>query len=68
MQDPIQFDVCGIYHLNLQTLAGVRLYKPKKTVEILYYFLYFQMFFFILEALVIFLQFVSLVGPNQSWD
>ncbi|XP_017012905.2 putative gustatory receptor 9a [Drosophila takahashii] len=43
MQDPIQFDVCGIYHLNLQTLAG--------------------MFFFILEALVIFLQFVSLVRP-----
>ncbi|EDV46201.1 putative gustatory receptor 9a [Drosophila erecta] len=41
MQDPIQIDVCGIYHLNLQTLAG--------------------MFFFILEALVIFLQFVSLV-------
>ncbi|XP_017073770.1 putative gustatory receptor 9a [Drosophila eugracilis] len=41
MQDPIQFDVCGIYHLNLQTLAG--------------------MFFFILEALVIFLQFVSFV-------
>ncbi|XP_016988516.1 putative gustatory receptor 9a [Drosophila rhopaloa] len=43
MQDPIKFDVCGIYHLNLQTLAG--------------------MFFFILEALVIFLQFVSLVRP-----
>ncbi|KAH8342709.1 hypothetical protein KR084_003665, partial [Drosophila pseudotakahashii] len=43
MQDPIQFNVCGIYHLNLQTLAG--------------------MFFFILEALVIFLQFVSLVRP-----
>ncbi|XP_017114390.1 putative gustatory receptor 9a [Drosophila elegans] len=43
MQDPIQFDVCGIYHLNLQTLAG--------------------MFFFILEALVIFLQFVSVVRP-----
>ncbi|EDX02903.1 putative gustatory receptor 9a [Drosophila yakuba] len=41
MQDPIQIDICGIYHLNLQTLAG--------------------MFFFILEALVIFLQFVSLV-------
>ncbi|KAI8033737.1 putative gustatory receptor 9a [Drosophila gunungcola] len=43
MQDPIQFDVCGIYHLNLQTLAG--------------------MFFFILEALVIFMQFVSVVRP-----
>ncbi|KAH8275050.1 hypothetical protein KR018_004857 [Drosophila ironensis] len=43
MQDPIQFDVCGIYNLNLQTLAG--------------------MFFFILEALVIFLQFVSLLRP-----
>ncbi|KAH8419734.1 hypothetical protein KR009_001986 [Drosophila setifemur] len=43
IQDPIQFDICGIYHLNLQTLAG--------------------MFFFILEALVMFLQFVSLVKP-----
>ncbi|KAH8303464.1 hypothetical protein KR059_011451 [Drosophila kikkawai] len=48
MQDPIYFDVCGIYQLNLQSLAG--------------------MFFFILEALVIFLQFVSLVGPSQSMD
>ncbi|XP_017055141.1 putative gustatory receptor 9a [Drosophila ficusphila] len=47
MQDPIQFNVCGIYHLNLQTLAG--------------------MFFFILEALVIFLQFVSLIRP-QAMD
>ncbi|KAH8287169.1 hypothetical protein KR054_003877 [Drosophila jambulina] len=48
MQDPIYFNVCGIYELNLQSLAG--------------------MFFFILEALVIFLQFVSLVGPSQSMD
>ncbi|KAH8366877.1 hypothetical protein KR200_001086 [Drosophila serrata] len=48
MQDPIHFDVCGIYQLNLQSLAG--------------------MFFFILEALVIFLQFVSLVGKNQTMD
>nr|XP_017109579.2 putative gustatory receptor 9a [Drosophila bipectinata] len=43
MQDPIQFEICGIYHLNLQTLAGV--------------------FFFMLEALVIFMQFVSLIRP-----
>lgn len=25
MQNPVQFDVCGIYNLNLNTLAGVRL-------------------------------------------
>ncbi|KAH8250778.1 hypothetical protein KR038_009890 [Drosophila bunnanda] len=48
MQDPIQIDVCGIYQLNLQSLAG--------------------MFFFILEALVIFLQFVALVGKSQTMD
>ncbi|SPP78045.1 putative gustatory receptor 9a [Drosophila guanche] len=41
MQDALQFNVCGIYHLNLQTLAA--------------------MFFFILEVLVIFLQFVTLI-------
>ncbi|XP_017138640.1 putative gustatory receptor 9a [Drosophila miranda] len=41
MQDTLQFNVCGIYHLNLQTLAS--------------------MFFFILEVLVIFLQFVSVI-------
>lgn len=25
MQNPVQFDVCGIYNLNLNTLAGVGL-------------------------------------------
>ncbi|EDV33725.1 uncharacterized protein Dana_GF19152 [Drosophila ananassae] len=46
MQDPIEFEICGIYHLNLQTLAGV--------------------FFFMLEALVIFMQFVSLIKPATN--
>ncbi|KAH8416900.1 hypothetical protein KR222_011691 [Zaprionus bogoriensis] len=41
MQNPVQFDVCGIYTLNLNTLAGMCL--------------------FILQSLVIFLQFVELI-------
>ncbi|XP_034490346.1 putative gustatory receptor 9a [Drosophila innubila] len=45
MQNPVHFDVCGIYHLNLKTLAG--------------------MFLFILESLVIFLQFVALVKQQS---
>ncbi|KAH8385454.1 hypothetical protein KR093_002227 [Drosophila rubida] len=40
MHNPVQFDVCGIYHLNLQSFAG--------------------MFLFIVESLVIFLQFMAL--------
>ncbi|XP_034099452.1 putative gustatory receptor 9a [Drosophila albomicans] len=40
MQNPVQFDICGIYYLNLQSLAG--------------------MFLFIVESLVIFLQFIAL--------
>ncbi|ALC49370.1 Gr9a [Drosophila busckii] len=40
MQSPLEFNICSIYQLNLQTLAG--------------------MFIFIVESLVIFLQFVAL--------
>lgn len=67
MQDPIEFEICGIYHLNLQTLAGVTYQhfsyqqdlsknnlNPKKV------------FFFMLEALVIFMQFVSLIKPATN--
>ncbi|XP_068153105.1 putative gustatory receptor 9a [Drosophila tropicalis] len=45
MQNPIQFDVFGIYQLNLMALTG--------------------MFLFMLEALVIFLQFVSLTNISK---
>ncbi|EDW82480.2 uncharacterized protein Dwil_GK25832 [Drosophila willistoni] len=45
MQNPIEFDVFGMYQLNLMALTG--------------------MFLFLLEALVIFLQFVSLTNISK---
>ncbi|XP_041451578.1 putative gustatory receptor 9a [Drosophila obscura] len=70
MQDALQFNVCGIYHLNLQTLAAVGHAtgtNKRHSNELLSSLsrvssrLSLQMFFFILEVLVIFLQFVSLI-------
>lgn len=28
MQNPVHFSVCGIYNINLNTLAGVRALSP----------------------------------------
>ncbi|TDG41305.1 hypothetical protein AWZ03_012267 [Drosophila navojoa] len=46
MQNSVQFEVCGIYHLNLKTLSG--------------------MLFFIIDSLVIFLQFIGLTEQQRN--